>query len=127
MDFSLHERRRLAQIEQELSGDRRLVQMLGILGAKGRKPTLVLRYTSVRLRRPGGRSAAAPRTARYRFAVSLLWLSAVLLLAAPAGLAMAIVLNSPPLIALAIAVLPLPPLAFGLCRRWLHRLRRRQP
>ena len=125
MDFSLHERRRLAQIEQELSGDRRLVQMLGILGAKGRKPTLVLRYTSVRLRRPGGRSAA-PRTARYRFAVSLLWLSAVLLLAAPAGLTMALVLHSPPLIALAVAVLPLPPLAFWLCRRWIHRLRRRQ-
>jgi hypothetical protein len=126
MDFSLHERRRLAQIEQELSGDRRLVQMLGILGAKGRKPVRVLRYTTVRLRRPGGRSEA-PRTARYRFAVALLWLSAVLVLAVPAGLAVAIVLNSPPLIALAIAVLPLPPLAFGLCRRWTHRLRRRQP
>ncbi|HEY2700837.1 MAG TPA: hypothetical protein VGJ45_35640 [Pseudonocardiaceae bacterium] len=126
MDFSLHERRRLAQIEQELSGDRRLVQVLGILGAKGRKPRLVLRYTSVRLRRPGGRSSS-PHTARYRFAVALLWLSAVLLLAAPAGLAMAIVLSSPPLIALAIAVLPLPPLAFGLCRHWIHRLRRRQP
>lgn len=126
MDFSLHERRRLAQIEQELSGDRRLVQMLGILGAKGRKPRLVLRYTSVRLRRPGGRSSA-PHTARYRFAVTLLCLSALLLVAAPACLALAIVLSSPPLIALAIAVLPLPPLAFGLCRRWLRRLRCRQP
>lgn len=126
MDFSLHERRRLAQIEQELSGDRRLVQMLGILGAKGRKFTLLARYTSVRLRRPGGRSGA-PHTARHRFAVALLWLSAVLLLAAPAGLVMAIVLNSAPLIALAVAVLPLPPLACWLCRRRLHRLRCRQP
>ena len=43
MDFSLHERRRLAQIEQELSGDRRLVAMLGILGTKSRKPVLLSR------------------------------------------------------------------------------------
>ena len=126
MDFSLHERRRLAQIEQELSGDRRLVLMLGILGSRRRKPVLVLRYLGVRLRRPGGRRSR-PGTARYRIAVGLLFLSALLVLAAPAGLAMAIVLNSPPLIALSIALVPMPPLAFVLCRRWVQRQRRRQP
>ncbi|HJP74002.1 MAG TPA: hypothetical protein VJ914_07025 [Pseudonocardiaceae bacterium] len=126
MDFSLHERRRLAQIEQELSGDRRLVAMLGILGTKSRKPVLLLRYVSVRLRRPGGRRSR-PATLRYRFAVTLLLISAVLLLAAPAGVAVAIVLNIPLLIALSIAILPLPPLAFLLSRRWVRGLRSRQP
>jgi hypothetical protein len=126
MDFSLHERRRLAQIEQELSGDRRLVAMLGILGAKRRKPVLLLRYAGIRLRRPGGRRSR-PGTLRYRFAVALLFLSALLLLAAPAGVAVAIVLSSTPLIAASIAVLPLPPLAFLLSRRWVRRLRSRQP
>ncbi len=126
MDFSLHERRRLAQIEQELSGDRRLVAMLGILGSKRHKPLLLLRYLGVRLRRPGGRRAA-PATARYRFAVTLLFVAAFLLLAAPAGLAMAIVLGSPALIALGIAIQPLPPLVFILSRRWTRRLRFCQP
>jgi hypothetical protein len=126
MDFSLHERRRLAQIEQELSGDRRLVGMLGILGSKRRKPVLLLRYVSVRLRRPGGRHSS-PGTPRYRFAVTVLLVSVALMLAAPAGVAVAIVLNIPLLIALSIAILPLPPLAFLLSRRWVRRLRSRQP
>ena len=126
MDFSLHERRRLAQIEQELSADRRLVRMLAILDGTGRKSALLLRYTGVRLRRPGGRRSA-PRTARYRFAVATVWLAALLLGAAPAAVGVAIALSSPTLIALAIAILPLPPLAFVLCRRWTHRLRGRQP
>lgn len=126
MDFSLHERRRLAQIEQELSGDRRLVAMLGILGSKPRKPLRLLRYLGVRLRRPGGRRVAQA-TVRYRFAVALLFVAALLLLAAPAGLAMAVVLGSPALIAVGIAIQPLPPLAFILSRRWCRRLRSRQP
>jgi hypothetical protein len=126
MDFSLHERRRLAQIEQELSGDRRLVRMFGILDASNRKPVRLLRYAGTRVRTPGGRRSA-PRTAQYRFAVALHWLTAVLVLAAVAGVVMAVVLNSPPLIALTIAVLPLPPLGFMLCRRWTRGLRRRQP
>ena len=126
MDFSLHERRRLAQIEQELSGDRRLVAMLGILGSKRRRSMQLLRYLGVRLRRPGGRRGV-PATARYRFAVTLLFAAALLVLAAPAGLAMAVVLGSPALIALGIAILPLPPLAFLMVRRWVRRLRSRQP
>ncbi|HEY4021314.1 MAG TPA: hypothetical protein VGM75_21680 [Pseudonocardiaceae bacterium] len=126
MDFSLHERRRLAQIEQELSGDRRLVLMLGILESKRRKSVLVLRYLGVRLRRPGGRRSA-PRGARYRVAMATLFAAALLVLVVPAALAMGIVLGAAPLIALSVALLPLPPLAFVLCRRWLHRLRSRQP
>jgi hypothetical protein len=126
MDFSLHERRRLAQIEQELSEDRRLVAILGILGSKRRKPMRLLRYLGVRVRRPGGRRSA-PGTARYRFAVVTLYVTGLLVLAAPAGLAVAILLSSPPLIALSIAIVPLPPLAFVLCRRWVRRLRSRQP
>jgi hypothetical protein len=123
MDFSLHERRRLAQIEQELSGDRRLVAMLGILGSKRLR---LIRYLGVHLRRPGGRRDAQA-TARSRFAVTLLFVAALLVLAAPAGLAMAIMVGSPALIALGIAILPLPPLAFLAARRWVRRLRRRQP
>lgn len=126
MDFSLHERRRLAQIEQELSDDRRLVAILGILGAKRRKPAQLLRYLGVRLRRPGGRRSA-PRTARYRLAVAIQYTTAMLALAAVAAMVVAILLSGPPLIALSIALLPLPPLAFVLSRRWARRLRRRQP
>jgi hypothetical protein len=126
MDFSLHERRRLAQIEQELSCDRRLVLILGILESKRRKPGQVLRYLGIRLRRPGGRRSA-PSGARYRLAVAALFTAAVLVLVMPAGLAVAIVLNSPPLIVLSVALLPLPPLGFMLCRRWVRRLRSRQP
>ena len=122
MDFSLHERRRLAQIEQELSGDRRLVAMLGILGFRRLR---LIRYLGVRLRRPGGRRRA-PSTARSRFAVILLFVAALLVLAAPVGLAMAVVVGSPALIALGIAILPLPPLAFLAARRWVRRVHTRR-
>jgi hypothetical protein len=126
MDFSLHERRRLAQIEQELSSDRRLVLMLGILRSRRRRSARLLRYLGIRLRRPGGRRSVPPG-ARYRFAVALLVTTALLVLVAPAGLAVAIVLNSLPLIVVSVALLPLSPLGFMLCRRWVHRLRSRQP
>jgi hypothetical protein len=126
MDFSLHERRRLALIEQELSSDRRLVAMLNILESKRRKPGRVLRYAVNRVRRPG-RRRSAPATLRHRIALACLLLASGLLLAAPALLTTALLLWVPTLIVTAVAVLPLPPLFVVLAYRWVRRLRRARP
>jgi hypothetical protein len=126
MDFSLHERRRLALIEQQLSSDRRLVSMLGILDSKRHKPWRVLRYTSTRIRRPGGRHSA-PATLRYRIAMTAMVLACCLIPAVPALFITAAVLGSPTLTAIAVSILPLTPLLLLLSRRWVRRLRRSQP
>src|SRR5689334_22273267 len=47
MDFSLHEQRRLAQIEKDLSADRRLAGLMGILASDRPRP---LRRMRSRLR-----------------------------------------------------------------------------
>ena len=52
MDFSLHEKRRLAQMEQDLSTDRRLVAVMRILTSRRAKPWRLLRYVVCRVRRP---------------------------------------------------------------------------
>jgi hypothetical protein len=125
MEFSLHERRRLALIEQELSSDRRLVAMLGILESTRRKPVRVLRYAGARVRRPGGRHSA-PATLRYRLAMTSLVVASGLIVAAPGLLITGLLLDVPVLIVVAAAALPLPPLLLVLSRRWVRRLRRTQ-
>jgi hypothetical protein len=52
MDFSLHEQRRLAQIEKDLSADRRLVALMGLLASPHRKTLRLLRCLALRLRHP---------------------------------------------------------------------------
>jgi hypothetical protein len=52
MDFSVHEQRRLAQIEQELSADRRLVSLMAILGSTRTRNWRRLQYVGCRVRRP---------------------------------------------------------------------------
>lgn len=78
MDFSVHEQRRLAAIEQDLATDRRLTALMGVLSTKRGRGA---RCLAVRLRHPwhgpvGARSQTVSR-------VSLALAIAVTLMAPP--------------------------------------------
>jgi hypothetical protein len=104
MDFSLHEKRRLAQMEQDLATDRRLVALMRILTSRRPKPLRLLRYTACRLRRP--RLITTPhRGARLTMLVALF-----LTFAVPVVLITALATGMSLLAVVAVSVAPLPPL-----------------
>jgi hypothetical protein len=49
MDFSLHERQRLAEIERELSDDRRLTAIMAIMESRRGRMWRLLRYVASRV------------------------------------------------------------------------------
>lgn len=101
MDFSVHEQRRLALIERDLSSDRRLAAMMGVFD---RQPRLRrMRCLAVRARHPWyGPIGPRPRSlSRLTFALSI----AVTLLAPPMLIA-AVVANLEGLAIAATAAVP---------------------
>jgi hypothetical protein len=104
MDFSLHEKRRLAQMEQDLSTDRRLVALMNILTSGRPRPMRLLRYTVCRLRRPRLISTQR-RGARLAMILALF-----LTFAVPVVLIVALATGLSLLAVIAVSVAPLPPL-----------------
>jgi hypothetical protein len=119
MDFSLHEQRRLAQIEQDLSADRRLVALMAILGSHRTRMWRQLQYNGCRVRRPR-RPALHPRPPAARLAmVAALFLTVAL----PVVLTVALALGIAVLAIVTVCVLPVPPLLLVLTHRWVARSR----
>jgi hypothetical protein len=85
MDFSLHEQRRLAQIERDLSADRRLAALMSVLAADRARRLRRLRCFAARVRHPwyGRVGRESHRLARVTLALALV----VTLLAPPALIA----------------------------------------
>lgn len=109
MDFSLHEQRTLARIEQELSDDRRLAALATILDSERPTRWRRLRIFACRLRRT---HRDAP--AHHRFDTRpLLAVTGLFFVAFVAVLVTSIVLEIETLIVISCAVLPLLP-ALGL-------------
>lgn len=109
MDFSLHEQRTLARIEQELSEDRRLASLVTILDSKRSRRMRRLRGLLCRLRHPRQESLITPGQHHLPNTRSLLVLTIVLAVMCAAGLTTALVLGTSALIVSAAVVLPLPP------------------
>jgi Flp pilus assembly protein TadB len=110
MDFSLHEQRTLARIEQELSDDRRLAALMKILDPKKPKRFRRLRSFAYRLRHPRQDIPPMPGHLRVLDTRPLLALTIVLTVACTAVLVTALVLGIGTLVVFASVVLPLPPL-----------------
>ncbi|HEX4722704.1 MAG TPA: hypothetical protein VH333_09335 [Pseudonocardiaceae bacterium] len=104
MEFSLHEKRRLAQMEQDLSTDRRLVAVMRILTSRRAKPLRLLRYVACRVRRP--RLISGPRRGA-RFAVII---ALCLTFATPVVLITALATGMSLVAVITVCVAPLPPL-----------------
>lgn len=105
MDFSLHEQRTLARIEQELSDDHRLAALMTILDADRPGRWRRMRVLRARLRRPRQDTAG-----HHRFDVRpLLALTILFTVACVAVLVTSIVLGIGTLIVISCAVLPLLP------------------
>jgi hypothetical protein len=116
MDFSLHEKRRLAALEQDLSDDRRLVALMRILASGRGKSWRVLRYVLCRVRRP---RLPAPRHRWTRLAI----LTALLLTAAiPVVLVVALLTGMSLLAVITVSVAPMPPLMLILAGQRARRL-----
>ncbi|HEX3592247.1 MAG TPA: hypothetical protein VHV74_21715 [Pseudonocardiaceae bacterium] len=107
MDFSLHEQRTLARIEEELSEDRRLAALLTVLDAERPKRFRRLRILGLALRHP--RSAALPGVHHKVDTRPLLAVTILLTIACVAVLVASIVLGIGTLIVVSCAVLPLLP------------------
>lgn len=112
MDFSLHEQRALARMEQDLSGDRRLSSLMALLDSKRSRPIRTLKSVGCRLRHPREDMGPVPGyhvpDTRPLLAVTIL-----LTIACLAVFITSLVLGIGTMIVLASAVLPLPP-ALGL-------------
>lgn len=113
MEFSLHEQRTLAKIEEELSVDHRLAGLAHILGSK-QKRWRRLKALGCRLRHP--RQDVAFASTHHRHVLDtrpLLALSILLAVVCTAVLVTAVVVGIGTFVIFAAAVLPLPPaLAF---------------
>jgi Flp pilus assembly protein TadB len=121
MDFSLHEQRTLARIEQELSDDRRLAALMTILESERSKPVRRLRLLGCGLRHPRQESPG-----HHRLDIRpLLALTILLTVVCVAVLVTALVLGSAVLFVVASVVLPLPPALGLLAYLRLRRTRRR--
>ncbi len=103
-DFSLYEQRQLAQIERELSGDRRLVAMMEVLGSKRTTAWRRMQCWGVRVRRPGAALNGASRLAKAGVLIAF-----ALLVAVPVLLAVAVGLGLSTLAIVAVCALPIPP------------------
>lgn len=104
MDFSLHEKRRLAQMEQDLATDRRLVALMRILPSRRPKPLRLLRYTVCRARRPRLVST------QHRGARLVMIMALFLTFAVPVVLITALAAGMSLLAVVAVSVAPVPPL-----------------
>lgn len=104
MEFSLHEKRRLAQMEQDLSTDRRLVAVMRILTSRRAKPLRLLRYAVCRLRRPRLIST------HHRGTRLAMILALCLTLATPIVLIVALATGLSLLAVITVSLAPLPPL-----------------
>jgi membrane-anchored protein YejM (alkaline phosphatase superfamily) len=104
MEFSLHEKRCLAQMEQELSTDGRLVAVMRILTARRPKPWQLLRYSACRIRRP------RLFTAQHRGVRLALMFMLCLTVATPVVLIVALATKMSLVAVIAVSVAPLPPL-----------------
>jgi hypothetical protein len=107
MDFSLHEQRTLARIEEELSEDRRLAALLNVLDAEQPKRFRRLRLLGLALRHP--RSTVLPGVHHKVDTRPLLAVTILLTVACLAVLVTSIVLHDATLIVVSCAVLPLLP------------------
>lgn len=121
MDFSLHEKRRLAQMEQDLSTDRRLVAVMGILTSRRSRPLRLLRYVAVRVRRP------RLMVTRHRGLRLALFLALALTVATPVVLIIALATGMSLMALIAVAVAPLPPLLLIVVGHRARRLDATQP
>jgi Flp pilus assembly protein TadB len=101
-DFSLYERRRLAEIERGLAQDRRLVAMMAVLGSERAKAWRRMQCLGVRVRRPVIR--AESRRLRAFIVVSL-----CLTVAVPAVLIAGLATGVPVLAMIMVCLLPVPP------------------
>jgi hypothetical protein len=106
MDFSLHEQRTLARIEQELAADRRLTALMTILDSRRSRRTRALRSLACRLRHPRDDSPPGHHVLDTR---PLLALTILLTVACGAVLATALAMHIGALVVFACVVLPLPP------------------
>ncbi|HEX9337698.1 MAG TPA: hypothetical protein VF892_17515 [Pseudonocardiaceae bacterium] len=116
MDFSLHEKRRLAQLEQDLSGDRRLVALMRILGSGRGRSWRRLRYAACRVRRP---RFPAPHHRWTRLAVLTALLFTV---ATPVVLVVALMTGMSLVAVITVSVAPMPPLLLILAGQRARRL-----
>lgn len=114
MDFSLHEQRRLAQIEKDLSSDRRLAALMGVLGSPRRKTLRLLRCFGVRLRHPWYTSSGPAD----RFARLALVAAFVLALAAPPALITSLVFGILVLTVVSLVAIPMAATLLVLSYRW---------
>jgi hypothetical protein len=115
-DFSLHEQRRLAEIERELSADRRLVAMLDVLGSRRTRAWRRMRCFGIRVRRPA--LLARSRSAKVAMIVALCMTVAV-----PALLVTALMLQLSVLSVIAACALPVPPILLALAHTRVNRPR----
>lgn len=104
MEFSLHEKRRLAQMEQDLSTDRRLVAVMRILTSRRAKPWRLLRYVACRIRRP----RLLPT--QHRGARIAMIMALCLTFATPVVLIVALAIGMSSVALVTVAVAPVPPL-----------------
>jgi VIT1/CCC1 family predicted Fe2+/Mn2+ transporter len=115
-DFSLHEQRRLAEIERQLSEDRRLVAMLDVLGSQRTKAWRRMRCFGIRLRRPA--LFSRPRSAKITMIIAL-----CLTVAVPALLVTALMLGLSALSVVAACALPVSPILLALAHSRVNRAR----
>lgn len=104
MEFSLHEKRCLAQMEAELSTDGRLVAVMRILTSRRPKPWRLLRYSACRIRRP------RLITAQHRGARLALMFMLCLTFATPVVLIVALAAKMSLVAVITVSLAPLPPL-----------------
>jgi hypothetical protein len=119
-DFSLHEQRRLAEIERELSVDRRLVAMMEVLGSHRTTAWRRMRCFGIRVRRPAARTRrqSTPRSARIAVIIAL-----CLMVAAPALLITTLIVGLATLSVVAACALPLPPVILAITHYRVNRSR----
>ncbi len=109
MEFSLHEQRTLARIEEELSTDHRLTGLTRILGARSKRWRR-LKSLGCRLRHP--RQDVAFASTHHRHVLDtrpLLALTILLTVVCAAVLITSVVIGIGTLVVFAAVVLPLPP------------------
>ncbi|HEX3650608.1 MAG TPA: hypothetical protein VHV49_19450 [Pseudonocardiaceae bacterium] len=112
MDFSVHEQRTLARMEQDLSGDRRLSSLMALLDSKRSRRIRTLKSAVCRLSHPREDMGPVPG---YHVPDTrpLLALTILLTIACVAVFVTSLVLGIATMIVVASVVLPLPP-ALGL-------------
>lgn len=107
--FSLYEQRQLAELERELSADRRLADMMAVLGSPKTRAWRRMRCWGVRVRRPGAALRGASRLAKIGVLIAL-----ALSVLVPALLVVALGLGWSVVAMVAVCVLPVPPVLMAI-------------